>query len=45
MSEEEALERYCDACINKAEKLYAIDIKICKECYKRLLGVEPEDER
>jgi hypothetical protein len=36
------LMKYCDACMQKSEKLYAIDIKICAECYKRLFGVEPE---
>jgi hypothetical protein len=40
----EILSRYCDACMNESEKLYAIDMKICAECYKRLFGVEPEGD-
>jgi hypothetical protein len=39
----EILERYCGACMKESEKLYAIDIKICAECYKRLFGVEPDE--
>jgi hypothetical protein len=40
----EILDSHCGVCFNQSEKLYELNIKICKECYKRLFGIEPDED-